>query len=73
VGLSGFQFIQDEIQYSSRTHHTNLDVYDQIVPADMMKNAVITAAFVLQTANRDQMLPRKALPKAQPPRPTSQQ
>ena len=64
VGLSGFQFIQDEMQYETRTHHTNLDVYDQIVAADMMKNAVITAAFVYQTANREQMLPRKALPKA---------
>lgn len=73
VGLPGFQFIQDPVQYGSRTHHTNLDVYDQLVPADMMKNAVITAAFVLQTANRDEMLPRKALPKAQPPaRSTSQ-
>lgn len=73
VGLPGFQFIQDPIQYSARTHHTNLDLYDQIVPEDMMKNAVITAAFVLQTANRDQMLPRKALPKAPPQaRPTSQ-
>jgi Zn-dependent M28 family amino/carboxypeptidase len=46
VGLSGFQFIQDDMQYGTRTHHTNMDVYDQIVAADMMKNAVITAAFV---------------------------
>jgi hypothetical protein len=75
VGLSGFQFIQDDMQYGTRTHHTNMDVYDQIVAADMMKNAVITAAFVYQTANRDQQLPRKALPKPAPPpaRPTAQQ
>lgn len=74
VGLSGFQFIQDPIQYSSRTHHSNLDVYDQLVAADLMKNAVITAAFAYHTANRDQMLPRKALPKPQaPPRPPTQQ
>lgn len=74
VGLSGFQFIQDDLQYGTRTHHTNLDVYDQLVADDLMKNAVITAAFVYQTANRDQMLPRKALPKAPTtPRPTSQQ
>ncbi|MEO8678079.1 MAG: M20/M25/M40 family metallo-hydrolase [Vicinamibacterales bacterium] len=66
VGLAGFQFIQDDMQYGTRTHHTNLDVYDQIVAADMMKNAVITAAFVYQTANRDQQLPRKALPKPAP-------
>jgi hypothetical protein len=68
VGLPGFQFIQDEIQYETRTHHTNLDVFDQIVAADMMKNSVITAAFVYQTANREQMLPRKALPKPTAPR-----
>jgi carboxypeptidase Q len=68
VGLSGFQFIQDDIQYGTRTHHTNLDVYDQIVAADMMKNAAITAAFVYQTATREQMLPRKALPKPTGPR-----
>jgi len=74
VGLPGFQFIQDSMQYETRTHHTNMDVYDQLVPEDMMKNAVITAAFVYQTANRDQMLPRKALPKAPAPaRPTAQQ
>ena len=74
VGLPGFQFIQDRMQYGSRTHHTNLDVYDQLVADDMIKNAVITAAFVYQTANREQMLPRKALPKAPaPPRTTSQQ
>jgi Zn-dependent M28 family amino/carboxypeptidase len=73
VGLSGFQFIQDEMQYETRTHHTNLDVYDQIVAADMMKNAVITAAFVYQTANREQMLPRKALPKPTAPRPGTAQ
>lgn len=73
VGLPGFQFIQDPVQYSSRTHHSNLDVYDQLIPADLMKNAVITAAFVLQTANRDEMLPRKALPRpARAATPTSQ-
>lgn len=74
VGLSGFQFIQDDMQYGTRTHHTNLDVYDQIVAADMMKNAVITAAFVYHAANRDLMLPRKALPKPPAPaRPPTQQ
>jgi len=66
VGLAGFQFIQDDMQYGTRTHHTNMDVYDQIVAADMMKNAVITAAFVYQTANREQQLPRKAMPKPAP-------
>ena len=73
VGLSGFQFIQDPVQYSSRTHHSSLDVYDQLIPSDMMKNAVITAAFVYHTANREQMLPRKPLPKPTAPnRPPTQ-
>lgn len=67
VGLPGFQFIQDPVQYSSRTHHSNLDVYDQLIPSDMMKNAVMTAAFVYHAANREQMLPRRALPKAMTP------
>ncbi len=68
VGLPGFQFIQDPVQYSSRTHHSSLDVYDQLIPGDLMKNAVITAAFVYHAANRDQMLPRRPLPKAPPSR-----
>ena len=51
------------VQYSSRTHHSNLDVYDQLIASDLMKNAVITAAFVYHTANREQMLPRKPLPR----------
>jgi carboxypeptidase Q len=72
VGLPGFQFIQDPIQYSSRTHHSNLDVYDQLIAADLMKNAVITAAFVYHAANRDELLPRKPLPRPTPPPPTSQ-
>ncbi|MGE3277547.1 MAG: M20/M25/M40 family metallo-hydrolase [Vicinamibacterales bacterium] len=72
VGLPGFQFIQDPIQYGSRTHHSNLDVYDQIVPEDMMKNAVITAFFVYQAANRDEMLPREALPRPTAPNRPSQ-
>jgi hypothetical protein len=73
VGLPGFQFIQDPVQYSSRTHHSNLDLYDQLIAADLMKNAVITAAFVYHTANREQLLPRKPLPPPAPRPSTSQQ
>jgi carboxypeptidase Q len=73
VGLPGFQFIQDPVQYSSRTHHSNLDVYDQLIASDLMKNAVITAAFVYHTANREQMLPRKPLPQPPATRPTTSQ
>lgn len=63
VGLPGFQFIQDEIEYSSRTHHSNQDVYERIQAQDMMRNAVIVATFVYNAANRDEKLPRKPLPK----------
>ena len=62
VGLPGFQFIQDEIEYDSMTHHTNLDSYERLQPGDMMKNATIAAAFAYLAANRDDMLPRKPLP-----------
>jgi carboxypeptidase Q len=64
VGLPGFQFIQDEIEYGSMTHHTNLDSYERLQPGDMMKNATIAAAFAYLTANRDEKLPRNPLPGA---------
>jgi hypothetical protein len=59
VGLPGFQFIQDEIEYDTMTHHTNLDSYERLQPTDMMRNATIAAAFAYLTANRDDKLPRK--------------
>ena len=71
VGLPGFQFIQDEVEYSSRTHHSNMDVYDRLQAGDLMKNAVIVAAFVYHAANRDQLLPRKPMPKTAAAQPTS--
>jgi len=67
VGLPGFQFIQDEIEYNARTHHSNMDVYERVQRDDMMRNAVIVASFVYHAANRDDKLPRKPLPKPQPP------
>jgi len=63
VGLPGFQFIQDTVEYNSRTHHSTMDVYERIQEEDMRKNAVIVASFVYHTANRDQLLPRKPLPR----------
>jgi hypothetical protein len=72
VGIPGFQFIQDAIEYDTRTHHSNMDVYERLQERDLMQNAVIVASWVAQTANRDQRLPRKPLPKPQP-RSTSQQ
>jgi hypothetical protein len=59
IGLPGFQFIQDPIEYSSRTHHTSMDLYDKLVEADLKHNAVMTAAFAWLAANRDQKIPRK--------------
>ena len=62
VGLPGFQFIQDEIEYDTRTHHSNQDVFDRIQADDMKQAATIMAAFVYQTAMRDEKLPRKPAP-----------
>jgi hypothetical protein len=66
VGLPGFQFVQDPVEYSTRTHHSNMDVYERIQEEDMRKNAVIVASFVYMAANRDQLLPRKPLPAPTP-------
>jgi Zn-dependent M28 family amino/carboxypeptidase len=63
VGLPGFQFIQDPIEYEPRTHHTNMDVYERIQEADLKQMAVIVASFVYMTANANEQLPRKSLPK----------
>jgi len=64
VGIPGFQFIQDAVEYMTRTHHSNADVYERIQRDDMMQAAVILAAYVYDAAMRDNMLPRKPLPKA---------
>jgi carboxypeptidase Q len=72
VGLPGFQFIQDPLEYDSRTHHSNMDVYDRVQRADMMQMSAIVASFVYNAANRDALLPRKPLPKPQPPPPQQQ-
>ena len=66
MGLPGFQFIQDGIEYDTRTHHSNMDVYERLQTKDMMQNAVIVASFVYNAANRDALFPRKPLP-SQPP------
>jgi carboxypeptidase Q len=66
VGLPGFQFIQDPLEYSTFTHHSNQDQFDRLQSEDLMKNAVIVASFVYLTANRDEKLPRKAMAGATP-------
>jgi Zn-dependent M28 family amino/carboxypeptidase len=68
VGLPGFQFVQDPMEYDSRTHHSNMDVYDHIQAGDLMQASAILASFVYDAAMRDELLPRKPLPKPQPAR-----
>jgi len=62
VGIPGFQFIQDDMDYESRTHHSNEDTVERLQPADLKQIAVVEAIFVYNAAMRDQMLPRKPLP-----------
>ncbi len=63
VGIPGFQFIQDDIEYGSRTHHSNMDTYERIQEDDMKLNAAVIASFVYQAANRPAQFPRKEMPK----------
>jgi hypothetical protein len=62
VGIPGFQFIQDMLDYEARTHHSNEDVMERMQPADLKQIATVEAIFVYNAAQRDQMLPRKPLP-----------
>jgi carboxypeptidase Q len=62
VGIPGFQFIQDSLDYDSRRHHSNMDVYEGLEAADLKQIATVEAIFVYNAAQRDQMLPRKPLP-----------
>jgi hypothetical protein len=62
IGLPGFQFIQDEIEYESRTHHSNQDLFDRIQAEDMKQASTIIAAFVFNAATVDEKLPRKPAP-----------
>ena len=63
VGIPGFQFIQDPIEYETRTHHSNMDVYERLQRDDLIQASVVLASFLYNTAMRDEMLPRKPLPK----------
>ena len=62
VGLAGFQFIQEELDYMTRTHHSNMDSYEHVRREDAAQASVVMAWFVYNAAMRDQMLPRKPLP-----------
>ena len=63
VGIPGFQFIQDPLDYEERTHHSNMDVYDHLALDDLKQAAIIVAGFVYDAAMRTDMLPRKPLGK----------
>jgi hypothetical protein len=62
VGIPGFQFIQDDLDYDTRTHHSNADVYERLQAADLKQIATVEAIFVYNAAQRDQMMPRKPIP-----------
>jgi hypothetical protein len=66
IGIPGFQYIQDGMDYNTRTHHSNQDTYDRLVEADLKQAATIVASFVYHTAERKDMIPRKALPAPRP-------
>jgi Zn-dependent M28 family amino/carboxypeptidase len=59
TGVPGFQFVQERLEYNSRTHHSNMDFYDRVQVEDLKQIATVAAVFAWQTANRDQLLPRK--------------
>ncbi|MBZ5508105.1 MAG: M20/M25/M40 family metallo-hydrolase [Acidobacteriia bacterium] len=73
TGIPGFQFIQDPLEYDTRTHHSNMDVYDRLQPEDLKQMAVIVASFVYMAAQRDQMFPRKPIEKELPPPPPAEE
>ena len=62
VGLPGFQFIQDGIDYGTRTHHSNMDTFERVIPNDVMQASVVMATFAYHAAMRDEKLPRKPKP-----------
>ncbi len=66
IGLPGFQFIQDPLDYGTVTHHSAMDTYDHVIPADLMQASAVIASVVYDAANRSEMLPRKVMPKPSP-------
>jgi hypothetical protein len=59
IGLPAFQFMVDRLEYNSRTHHSNMDVYDRVQRDDMVQHATVIAVFAYNAAMRDERLPRK--------------
>ena len=66
VGLPGFQFIQDPLDYFPRTHHSNLDTFDHARREDLMQASVVLVSFVYHAAMREETLPRKPMPRKPP-------
>lgn len=62
LGLPGFQFIQEPLDYFTRTHHSNMDVYERVIPGDVIRSSAVLASFVYHAAMRDEKLPRKPRP-----------
>ncbi len=62
VGIPGFQFIQEPLDYFTVTHHSSMDTYDHLIAADLMQASAVIASVVYEAANSPQMLPRKPLP-----------
>ncbi len=72
VGLPGFQFIQDPMDYDTRTHHSDMDVYDRLHEFDLEQAAVVEAIFLYNTSEREAMMPRKPFPHPETERQMSQ-
>ncbi len=70
VGIPAFQFLVERLEYKSRTHHSNMDVFDRVQRDDMIQQAAVVAVFAYDAAMRDEKLPRKALPPPQPRTPS---
>ncbi|MFC1695800.1 M20/M25/M40 family metallo-hydrolase, partial [Pseudomonadota bacterium] len=66
VGLPSFDLLQDQLDYWSHTHHSNIDTVDHIVPQDLMVSAAFMASLVYHAAMRDELMPREPLPKPLP-------
>jgi len=66
IGIPAFQFIQDPMEYESKTHHTNMDTYDHLFPDDMKQSVLVLASIVYHTSMRDEKIPTKPLPAAKP-------
>jgi hypothetical protein len=73
IGLPGFQFIQDPIEYDTRTHHSNMDVYDRVQADDVKQGSVMMAIFAYNAAMMDGKFPRKPSPTARPQAPSGSQ